>query len=57
MTVEDWLRTASEDARRRGLAELVPMLETLARSMAALREADGKARRAGEDLPQPGGTA
>jgi hypothetical protein len=41
MTIEDWLRAACEDAERRGLADLKPLLETLARSTAALREADG----------------
>ena len=40
MNVEDWLRAACEDAERRGLPELKPLLETLARSLAALREAD-----------------
>jgi hypothetical protein len=35
-----WLRAASEDADRRGLPELKPLLETLARSTVALREAD-----------------
>ena len=41
MNVEDWLKAACEDAERRGLPELKPLLETLARSLAALREADG----------------
>jgi len=40
MTIEAWLKAACEDAERRGLAELKPLLETLARSTAALREAD-----------------
>ena len=40
MTVDDWLKAACEDAERRGLPELKPFLESLARSMAALREAD-----------------
>jgi hypothetical protein len=40
MTLEAWLKAASEDAERRGLADLKPLLETLARSTAALREAD-----------------
>jgi hypothetical protein len=40
MTPEEWLKAASEDAERRGLAELKPLLEALARSTAALREAD-----------------
>ena len=35
-----WLQAASEDADRRGLPELKPLLETLARSTVALREAD-----------------
>lgn len=39
-TVEGWLKAACEDAERRGLPELKPLLETLARSTAALREAD-----------------
>lgn len=40
MTIEDWLSAACADAERRGLPELRPLLEALARSMAALREAD-----------------
>lgn len=40
MQVDAWLKAASHDAERRGLAELKPLLETLARSTAALREAD-----------------
>ncbi len=40
MTIEAWLKAACDDAERRGLAELKPLLETLARSTAALREAD-----------------
>jgi hypothetical protein len=40
MSIEAWLKAACEDADRRGLPELKPLLETLARSMAALREAD-----------------
>ena len=38
--IEDWLKAACEDAERRGLAELKPLLEGLARSTAALRDAD-----------------
>lgn len=47
MTMTDWLQQATADARRRGLPELAPLLETLARSTEALRaapwldEADG----------------
>jgi hypothetical protein len=39
MTVESWLASAIADAGRRGLPELKPLLETLARSTAALRRA------------------
>jgi hypothetical protein len=48
MTTEDaigtavgrWLRAAVEDAERRGLPELRPLLEGLAESTIALRKAD-----------------
>jgi hypothetical protein len=40
MSVEDWLHAASADADRRGLPELKPLLETLARSTTNLRRAD-----------------
>lgn len=40
MTVESWLAAAIADAESRGLAALKPILETLARSTLALREAD-----------------
>jgi hypothetical protein len=40
MTVDAWLKTACEEAERRGLPDLKPLLEGLARAMAALREAD-----------------
>jgi hypothetical protein len=40
MTVEDWLRAALADAERRELPALKPILEALARSTAALREAE-----------------
>ena len=39
MTVESWLRAAIADAERRGLPELKPLLEALARSTSALRQA------------------
>ncbi|HXW04835.1 MAG TPA: hypothetical protein VD833_06375 [Vicinamibacterales bacterium] len=38
--IEAWLRSACADAERRGLPALAPLLESLARSTAALREAD-----------------
>jgi hypothetical protein len=51
MQPDAWLAAASADAERRGLPELEPLLETLARSMIALR---GHDRAAGaEDEPPP----
>ena len=38
--VAAWLAAAVADAERRGLPELKPLLETLARSTASLRSAD-----------------
>ena len=40
MDVPAWLREACADADARGLPELKPILETLARSTQALRDAD-----------------
>jgi hypothetical protein len=40
MTIESWLQAAIADAERRGLPELKPILEALARSSRALRAAD-----------------
>jgi hypothetical protein len=40
LTIDDWLQAAIADAERRGLPELVPHLEALARSTTLLREAD-----------------
>jgi hypothetical protein len=40
MTVDAWLEAAIADAQRRGLTPLTVLLETLARSTAALRAAD-----------------
>ena len=40
MTVEAWLEAACTDAERRGMPELRPLLESLARAMRALRDAD-----------------
>jgi hypothetical protein len=39
-----WLSQAIADAEARGLPELRPLLETLARSTQALRDADGEFR-------------
>jgi hypothetical protein len=38
--ISSWLAAACADADRRGLPELKPLLESLARSTAALRAAD-----------------
>ena len=40
MTIESWLQAAIADAEKRGLPELKPILEGLARSTQALRAAD-----------------
>jgi hypothetical protein len=40
MTIDAWLQAAVADAERRGLPELKPILETLAKATAALRAAD-----------------
>ena len=40
MTIEHWLQAALADADRRNLPELKPLLEALARSTTALREAN-----------------
>ena len=45
MTIERWLKAAIEDAERRGLPELKPLLEGLAQATRTLRAA------------QPGGQA
>ena len=40
MTIDTWLQAAIADAERRGIPELKPILEALARSTRALRAAD-----------------
>ncbi len=40
MRIEDWLEAAVADAGKRGLPELKPLLEGLARATAGLRRAD-----------------
>ena len=40
MTIESWLQAAISDAGNRGLPELKPLLEGLARSTRTLRDAD-----------------
>jgi hypothetical protein len=54
MEIEDWLKAASADAERRGLGALTPLLESLARSTASLREFDRAVREAdAASLPGP----
>ena len=50
MKVEDWLREAVADAEGRGLDALKPILESLARSTTALREAEREVAPATIDL-------
>ena len=40
MTIDTWLQAAIADAERRGLPELKPLLEALARTTQSLRAAD-----------------
>jgi hypothetical protein len=40
MDIANWLACASADAEARGLPELKPLLQTLARSTQSLRDAD-----------------
>ena len=40
MTIESWLQAAIADAEKRGLPEMTPLLEGLARSTRTLRDAD-----------------
>jgi hypothetical protein len=42
MDIAAWLARATADADARGLPELKPLLETLARSTQTLRDADGR---------------
>jgi hypothetical protein len=52
MTVHSWLAAAIADAERRGLAELKPLLETLARSTEALRETEARTSERGRTTPE-----
>lgn len=48
MTIKTWLDNAVQDAERRGLPSMRPLLEALARSASALRTADWNADASGE---------
>ena len=49
--LEAWLTAAIADAERRGLPELRPLLEGLARSTAIVRAADREVSDAGHEPP------
>jgi hypothetical protein len=53
MTIAEWLQAASADADRRGLPQLKPLLETLARSTERLRAADTERRQTSEATRKP----
>jgi len=56
--IDTWLAAAVADAERRGLPELKPLLEALARSTEALRAAEAELRdRTGPGAPQAGAGA
>jgi hypothetical protein len=52
VSVDRWLQAAVEDAARRGLPELKPLLEGLALATCALRTADWN-----DTVPEPPGPA
>ena len=52
MTVKVWLENATNDAERRGLAGMRPLLEALARSTSTLRSAEWNFDATGEDAEQ-----
>jgi hypothetical protein len=50
MTVKTWLEIAIQDAERRGLPELKPLLEGLAKATSALRTAEWNADATGDPI-------
>ena len=52
MTIADWLKSACEDAERRGLPALKPLLEGLAKSTEALRRCDWNVDATGRRTPR-----
>jgi hypothetical protein len=57
-SIDAWLAAACADAERRGLPELKPLLESLARSTAALRAAGAQNEAAAQPAaPEPGDPA
>jgi uncharacterized membrane protein YgcG len=55
VAVDRWLRAAVEDAERRGLAELKPLLEGLAEATVTLRAADWNDAMPGAGREEGGG--
>lgn len=53
MQTTEWLERAAAEARRRGLADMVPVLEGLARAGTSLRAADWNDDASGADVPEP----
>jgi len=53
MTIKSWLEMAMHDADRRGLPELKPLLEALAKATSALRSADWNDDASGETFDSP----
>jgi hypothetical protein len=53
VTIKVWLDNAVQDAERRGLAALRPLLESLAQAASALRTADWNADATGASLDAP----
>jgi hypothetical protein len=43
MTVETWMKIVLDDADRRGLPEIKPLLEAIAKAMREVRAADPRA--------------
>ena len=54
MTIDAWLSAAIQDAERRHLPELKPLLESLAQSTRALRGADDAERQTTEPALRTG---
>jgi hypothetical protein len=55
VTIKTWLDNAVQDAERRGLPALRPLLESLAQAASALRTADWNADATGESHGAPTG--
>jgi hypothetical protein len=53
MTIKTWLEIAIQDAERRGLPELKPLLEGLAKATSALRTAEWNSDASGDNVESP----